>query len=158
MEANSDNVSVRRLRNGDARTVMGVFDRLSERSRRARFNGPKHCLAFGELRQLASVDRTRYALVAYVDGDPQPVAIGRFVRDGHSAEIAFAVADEYQRRGIGSSIAAKLIADARAAGITEVVAFVSSNNRAAIALLRRVLNAMEMYLEGPELVIHAAIA
>jgi ribosomal protein S18 acetylase RimI-like enzyme len=158
MEVNSGTVRVRRLRNGDARTVMGVFDRLSERSRRARFNAPKPCLTFGELRQLASIDPTHYALVAYVDGDPQPVAIARFVRAGGSAEIAFAVADQYQRRGIGSSIAAKLIADARAAGITEVVALVSSNNRAAIALLRRVLIAMEVCFDGPELLVHATIA
>ena len=151
-------VQVRRLCNGDARTVMTVFERLSERSRRARFNGPKPCLSFGELRQLASVDRTRYALVAYVDGDPGPVAIARFVRDGSSAEIAFAVADEYQRRGIGTIVARKLIVDARAAGIDEVVALLASNNRAAVALLRRVLNAVEIGFEGPELSIRAAIA
>ena len=157
MEVQARTVRVQRLHNGDARTVMGVFERLSERSRRARFNGPKPCLSFGELRQLASVDRTRYALVAYVDGDPKPVAIARFVREGRSAEIAFAVADEYQRRGIGTFVAGKLVADARAAGVTEIVAFVSSNNRAAIALLRRVLNAIEIRLDGSELLIHAAI-
>lgn len=61
---------VRPLRHGDARTVMGVFDRLGEQSRRARFNGPKPCLSASELRQLASVDRTRHALVAYLEGDP----------------------------------------------------------------------------------------
>jgi ribosomal protein S18 acetylase RimI-like enzyme len=155
VETNAGTVRVQRLRNGDARTVMGVFERLSERSRRARFNGPKPCLSVGELRQLASVDRTRYVLVAYVDGDPQPIAIARVVRDGRSAEIAFAVADEYQRRGIGSVVVGKLIADARAAGITEIVALVSSNNRAAIALLHRVLNAIEIRLDGVELSICA---
>jgi ribosomal protein S18 acetylase RimI-like enzyme len=151
-------IHVRPLRNGDARTVMGVFSRLSERSRYSRFNGPKPCLSFGELRQLASVGRTRHALVAYVDGDPQPVAIARFVREGRRAEIAFAVADEYQRRGIGTAVAARLIADARAAGITEIVALVSSNNRAAVALLRRVLSAIELRFEGAELSIRASIA
>ena len=157
MEPTDVSVRVQRLRNGDARTVMDLFERMGERSRRARFNGPKPRLSFGELRQLASVDRTRYALVAYVDGDPQPVAIARFVRDGCSAEIAFAVADEYQRRGIGSVVVGKLIADARATGITEIVALVSSNNRAAIALLRRVLSAIEIRLDGAELWIRAAI-
>jgi ribosomal protein S18 acetylase RimI-like enzyme len=150
-------VRVERLRNGDARTVMGVFERLSERSRRARFNGAKPCLSFGELRQLAAVDRKRYALVAYVDGDPQPVAIARFVRDGASAEIAFAVADEYQRRGIGSFVAERLVADARAAGITEIVALVASSNRAAVGLLRRVLDAIEIRFEDGEFSIRAAI-
>ena len=100
---------VRPLRHGDVRTVMGVFERLGDQSRRTRFNGPKPCLSFSELRQLAAVDATRHALIAYVEGDPLPVAIARLVRDGRSAEIAFAVADDYQHRGIGSALAAELI-------------------------------------------------
>ena len=60
---------VRPLRHGDIGTVMAVFERLSERSRRARFNGPKPRLSTADLEQLASVDSSRHALVAYVDGD-----------------------------------------------------------------------------------------
>lgn len=148
---------VRPLRRGDVRTVMAVFDRLGERSRRARFNGAKPCLRAADLRALASVDATHHALVAYVEGDPQPVGIARLVRDGGTAEIAFAVADEYHHRGIGSTLAAELIAVARAGGVTEITALVSSDNTAAIALLRRTLNALEVRLEGAELSIRAAI-
>jgi ribosomal protein S18 acetylase RimI-like enzyme len=149
---------VRPLRHGDVRTVMRVFKQLSEESRRARFNGQKPCLRRSELRQLATVDATRHALVAYVGGDPQPVAIARLVRDGRSAEVAFAVADEYQHRGIGTALAAELIADARAAGITEITALVASDNRAAVALLRRIVGTLDIRLEGADLTIRAAIA
>jgi GNAT superfamily N-acetyltransferase len=149
---------VRPLRHGDVHTVMCVFERLGEQSRRARFNGPKPSLSASELEQLALIDGTRHALVAYVEGDPRPVAIARLVRHGCSAEIAFAVADEYQQRGIGSALAAELIADARAAGITEISALVSSDNPAAVALLRRIANVFDIRLEGPELSIRAAIA
>ncbi|MGZ4340484.1 MAG: N-acetyltransferase family protein [Gaiellaceae bacterium] len=151
-------IVVRPLRHGDARTVMAVFERLSEQSRRNRFNGPKPCLSASDLRQLAAVDGTRHALVAYVDGDPQPVAIARLVRAGRTAEIAFAVADEHQQRGIGSALTAELIADARAAGITEITALVASDNPAAVALLRRVLSVLDIRFEGPELSIRAVIA
>jgi ribosomal protein S18 acetylase RimI-like enzyme len=151
-------VTVRSLRHGDVRTVMGVFDRLGERSRRSRFNGPKPCLSAVDLRQLASVDATHHVLVAYIDGDPQPVAVARLVRDGRSAEIAFAVADEYQQRGIGSALAAELVADARAAGITEITAFVASDNPAAVSLLRRLADVLDIRFEGPSLSIRAAIA
>jgi ribosomal protein S18 acetylase RimI-like enzyme len=150
-------ILVRPLRHGDVCTVMGVFERLSEESRRTRFNGPKPCLRAADLRQLATVDRTRHVLVAYLDGDPRPVAIARLVREGHSAEIAFAVADEHQQRGIGSALTAELVADARAAGITEITALVASDNRAAVKLLRRVLSALDVRLEGPELSIRATI-
>jgi ribosomal protein S18 acetylase RimI-like enzyme len=149
---------VRPLRHGAARIVMDLFERLGEESRRTRFNGPKPCLRRSELRELASVDANHHVLVAYVDGDPQPVAIARLVRDGSTAEVAFAVADEYQQRGIGSALAAELIDDARAVGITEITALVASDNPAAVALLRRVANVLDIRLEGPELAIRAAIA
>ncbi|HEY6029129.1 MAG TPA: GNAT family N-acetyltransferase [Gaiellaceae bacterium] len=129
----------------------GLFERLGPESRRARFNGPKPFLTTAELGQLARVDATRHALVAYVEGDPLPVAIARLVRDGCSAEIAFGVADAYRGRGIGSALAAALLADARATGIRTVSALVASDNRAAVALLRRVLDALEVRLEGAEL-------
>ena len=150
---------VRPLRHGDVRTVMAVFERLGPESRRARFNGPKPCLSRDELRQLATVDGSRYALVAHVEGDPHPVAIARIVRnDRKSAEIAFAVADEYQHRGIGSALTAELIADARAAGISEITALASSDNPAAVALLRRAANVVDVSFDGPDLSITAAIA
>ncbi|HXY16720.1 MAG TPA: GNAT family N-acetyltransferase [Gaiellaceae bacterium] len=149
---------VRPLRHGDVDTVLSVFERLGEESRRSRFNGPKPCLSASELRQLATVDATRHALVAYLAGDRRPVAIARLVRDGNSAEIAFAVADEHQQRGIGSALAAELIADARAAGVTEITALVSSDNPAAVAVLRRIASALDIRLDGPELSIRAAIA
>jgi protein lysine acetyltransferase len=152
------NLVVRPLLRGDVRTVMAVFHRLSDESRRARFNGSKPCLRRTELRQLASIDATHHALVAYVDGDPLPVAIARLVRRSRSAEIAFAVADEYQQRGIGSTLAKELIADARAAGVTEITALVASDNPAAIALLRRALSALDISHEGTELSVRAAIS
>jgi ribosomal protein S18 acetylase RimI-like enzyme len=149
---------VRPLERGDTGTVSAVFERLGEASRRARFNGPKPCLTAADLEQLATVDRSHHALVAYVEGDPQPIAIARLARNGSSAEIAFAVADSHQHRGIGSALAAELIADARAAGITEITALASSDNPAALALLRRTAEVVDVHFEGPELSIRACIA
>jgi ribosomal protein S18 acetylase RimI-like enzyme len=148
---------VRPLRDGDTATVQAVFERLGERSRRARFNGSKPRLGELELRWLAAVDARHHALVAYVDGDPQPVAIARLVRSGTSAEIAFEVADAYQGRGIGSALTQELVSDACAAGILEVTALVRSDNRAAFAVLSRVLGQFELRLEGPETVVRAPL-
>ena len=94
-----------------------------------------------------------------MEGDPQPVAVAQLARTGRdSAEIAFAVADDYQQRGIGSALAAELLADARAAGITQITALAASDNPAALALLRRTANVTDVRFEGPELSIRAAIA
>lgn len=149
---------VRPLRDGDTATVNEVFEGLGERSRHARFNGPKPHLSPAELEQLARVDANRHVLVGYLEGDARPVAIARLVRDGSSAEIAFAVADEHQRRGIGSALTAELLADARAAGIAEVSALVASDNTAAVTVLRRVLERLDVRFEGPEIAIRAALA
>jgi ribosomal protein S18 acetylase RimI-like enzyme len=148
---------VRPLRHGDAGTVQAVFERLGQASRRARFNGPKPRLVEQELRQLATVDATHHALVAYVDGDPEPVAIARLVRSGASAEIAFEVADAYQGRGIGSTLTQELVSDACAAGVVEVTALVRSDNRAAFAVLSRALGQFELRIEGPEMLVRAPL-
>jgi ribosomal protein S18 acetylase RimI-like enzyme len=149
---------VRPLRNGDVETVAAVFESLGERSRRARFNGPKPRLSPAELDHLATVDATCHVLVGYLDGDERPIALARLVREGSSAEIAFEVADEHHRLGIGSALTAELLADARAAGITEVTALVASDNTAAVSLLRRVLDRLDVRFEGSELAIRAALA
>jgi acetyltransferase len=150
-------ILVRPLRHGDVGTVAAMFGRLGERSRRTRFLGPKPRLSTADLEQLASADPNHHVLVAYVPGDPRPAAIARLVRSGASAEIAFEVADELQERGIGSALTAELVADARAAGITEITALVARDNPAAVALLRRILEVLDIRFEGPELSIRAAL-
>jgi len=103
---------VRPLRNRDVETVLALFARLGDESRRLRFNGPKPRLG---------------------------------------------VADGYHQRGIGSALTRELITDARVAGVTEVTALVSSDNPAALALLRRTLHALEIRLDGPEYWIRAKL-
>ena len=77
-------------------------------------------------------------LVAYVEGDRRPAGLARLVRIGRrSAEVAFEVADEHQRRGIGSALARVLAADARAAGIVELQATVTGEHRQVASLLAR---------------------
>ena len=124
-----DGVTIRPLRNGDTDTVAAVFARLGDRSREKRFCGAKPRL---------------------VDGDPQPAGIARLVRDGAAAEIAFAVADQYQGRGIGSILAGTLAADARAAGITELVATVCGDNPSVVALLKRLGSRLDVSWHGGE--------
>jgi ribosomal protein S18 acetylase RimI-like enzyme len=96
-------------------------------------------------------------LVAYVDGDPDPVAIARLVRSGVSAQVAFEVADAYQGRGIGSALMQELVSDACAAGISEVTALVRSDNPAALAVLQRTLGQLQVRFEGPELLVRAPL-
>jgi RimJ/RimL family protein N-acetyltransferase len=129
-------ITVRTLRNGDAETIQRVFDRMGPRSRLLRFNGAKNVLSASDLAQLSRVDGLHHVLVGVVDGEP--VGIARLVRDGDSAEVAFAVVDDYQGRGVGTVLADRLREDARAAGITSFHAEIRADNAPSQALLQRV--------------------
>lgn len=143
-------LTIRPLPNGDTDTIAALFARLGDRSREKRFCGAKPRLSDIELHALARVDYDRHVLVGYVDGDSEPAAIARLVRDGTQAEVAFAVADVYQGRGIGSSLGRALAADARAAGIRELFAMVCGDNAPMVSLLKRVGHSLEASWSGRE--------
>jgi ribosomal protein S18 acetylase RimI-like enzyme len=128
-------VTVRPLRNGEAAVVQAVFDALGPVSRLRRFGGAKNVLSAADLELLARVDATHHVLVACADG--APIGIARLVREGDSAEVAFAVADAWQSRGVGRMLVERLAADARAAGIRRFTADVAPDNLPSQALLRR---------------------
>ena len=143
-------LTIRALRNGDTKTVAALFERLGDRSRERRLCGAKPRLSDIELAHLARVDRDHHVLVGYTDGDSEPAGIARLVRDGASAEIAFAIADAYQGRGVGSVLARELAADARAAGITQLIATVCGDNPRMVALLRRLGSSLDVSWLGRE--------
>jgi len=145
-----DGVTIRPLRDGDTATVAALFERLGPRSREKRFCGAKPRLSYSELSALARVDGDHHVLVGYLDGDLQPAGIARLVRDGTAAEVAFEVADDYHGRGIGSTLARELAADARAAGIRELVATVCGDSPPAVSLLKLVGESLQVSWQGRE--------
>jgi N-acetylglutamate synthase-like GNAT family acetyltransferase len=128
-------ITIRGLRRGDWATIQAVFDGLGPSSRLLRFGGAKTVLLASDLELLSQVDENHHVLVAYMAGEP--VGIARLVRDGKVAEVAFAVADNWQHRGIGTVLVERLAQDARAAGIERFRADVAPGNTASQALLRR---------------------
>jgi RimJ/RimL family protein N-acetyltransferase len=130
-----EGITVRPLRNGETTVVQAVFDRLGPRSRLLRFGGAKNVLFPKELEEMARVDGDHHVLVAYLDG--KPVGIARLVRDGDTAEVAFAVVDDLQGNGIGTVLVDRLGADARAAGIRRFHADVRPDNKPSLALAAR---------------------
>jgi RimJ/RimL family protein N-acetyltransferase len=130
-----EGITVRPLRNGETTVVQAVFDRLGPRSRLLRFGGAKNVLFPKELEELARVDGNHHVLVAYLGGEP--VGIVRLVRDGDTAEVAFAVVDDLQGNGIGTVLVDRLGADARAAGIKRFRADVRPDNKPSLALAAR---------------------
>src|SRR6185369_4952726 len=102
------------------------FSRLSQRSVYFRFFGVKKKLTDDELRQFTELDfQHNVGLVATLqrDGGEEIIGVGRYARLDAApggpvrAEVAFAVADEHQGRGIGTVLLEHLAEIARPKGI-----------------------------------------
>jgi L-amino acid N-acyltransferase YncA len=120
--------------------VTGLFARLSSESRLRRFLSPKSSLSDREVSFLADVGRVERAAMTAVDvRDGTVLGIARYVehqgRPG-VADTAVAVADEVQRRGIGTALMLRLIACARSNGFHQLTATTLWENRPARALMR----------------------
>jgi RimJ/RimL family protein N-acetyltransferase len=132
-------VLIRQVRGTDAPLLADGFARLSARSRQLRFLGPKKMLSAAELRYLTEVDHYHHeALGALSPADGWGVGIARYIRDPgdpEAAEIAVTIADDWQGRGLGTELLARLSDRARQAGIGRFTATVSADNAAMPRLL-----------------------
>jgi RimJ/RimL family protein N-acetyltransferase len=131
---------VRPLDAGDRAGLAALFARLSPESRRRRFLGPKPRLTARELTYLTEIDHVTHEALAAVDvTDGSIVAVSRYAGwDGaDSAEIAVAVADHLQGRGIGGALTTRIVHLARGNGVARLTATTQWNNWPARALLRR---------------------
>jgi RimJ/RimL family protein N-acetyltransferase len=134
-------VLIRPVRSADAELLAEGFERLSARSRRMRFLTIKKQLSRTELRYLTDIDHHDHeALGALSLGDGRGVGVIRYIRDAHdpdAAEIALTIVDEWQGRGLGTELLARLTSRARAEGVRRFTALVAEDNAAMISLLRR---------------------
>src|SRR4051794_17424132 len=126
---------------------------LSERSAYQRFLSPKYALTARELRYLTEVDfHDHVAYVAVRAEEPDVlVGVGRWVRlgaDSEVAEIAFVVADELQRHGLGTALGEALAHAARERGVKRFVATMLPDNLAAHRLFARLAQERETARSG----------
>ncbi|MCD4690888.1 GNAT family N-acetyltransferase [bacterium] len=117
-------IQVRAIRPDDHERLLGLFTRLTRRSIYFRFHEPKTEISQEELTRYTRLDFVDHvALVAVTgDGDNEKiVGVGRYSILPEtvpvSAQVAFAVEDAFQGRGIGSGILKHLVRIARIAGI-----------------------------------------
>jgi GNAT superfamily N-acetyltransferase len=133
-------LEIRALRPEDRSELVGAVDRMSDESLRRRFFAPKRHFSEGEIEFYCNVDFvTHVALVAVLDVDGHQTIVGgaRYIVVAPGvAEVAFAVDDAYQGRGIGGQLVEHLAAIARAAGLRELVAEVLAGNAAMLWLFR----------------------
>lgn len=117
------------------------FRRLSATSRYQRFLSPTIDLTESQLSYLTEVDHSDHeALLAIDPSDGRGVGVARFVRleaGGDVAEVAVTVADEWQGRGVGTSLLDLLVHRARNLGLARFRAFMLSQNTEMVDMLER---------------------
>jgi RimJ/RimL family protein N-acetyltransferase len=125
-------IEIRALRPVDEEAMLAAINRTGAQSLYRRFFGSKSRFSDREKAFFLNVDFVSHvALVAVTQEDGQNVIVGSgryvVVRPG-TAELAFAVIDEYQGQGIGAALLRHLTLLARAGGIKELIAEVLPEN------------------------------
>ncbi len=126
----------------DRKVLQDMYASLSQVSRYGRFLAAPPQLTEETLDHLVDevdqVDHVAILLLAPAgDPDEAPVGVGRMIRyagDPTTADIALAVADDWQGRGVGSALARALVAH-RPLGVTRLVTVVAADNQASLATL-----------------------
>ena len=137
-------VMIRPIRPDDAPRLQALHAQLSPETIYLRFLGMHLTLSSAEAEKLADVDyQTRMAFVATrgPKGEEAVIGVARYARLGPEqpgeAEAAIVVEDRYQERGLGSILIDRLLAYARAHGVSTFVAEINAENDRILRFVRR---------------------
>ena len=140
---------VRPMEATDTQAVLTAIESLSPVSFRRRFFSPVPRLLPGVAQTLTDTGDRHLTLLA-LDGAGQVVALAeafRDRRDPRSAELAVAVADAYQHRGIGPRLLRWLSRDALDHGVLRLTGSTQTDNRPALSMFTKA--GAECWLEEP---------
>ena len=151
-------ITIRAVRPDDKKRIVTAFSGLDHRSVYLRFFSHKKELSDEELRRVTECDgRNEIALVATVGSGSREtiVGMGNYARIGAAADIAFAVEEDFQGRGIATQMLRQLADIARANGVSQLEADVLPENTPMLEVLRHSgLRMRESHREG---VVHATL-
>lgn len=150
-------VQVRAQRPDDREGLGKALRRMSETSILRRFFAPRRSFSEQEVAAFIDIDfESHVALVASVPVDGQPVIVGGaryIVTAPGTAEVAFAIDDAFQHRGLGSLLMKHLIVIAQAKGLRQFVAEMLPENTAMLGLLRK--SGLELSTSRDHGIVHA---
>jgi phosphoglycerate kinase len=133
-------IEIRPIRADDKQALREGCDRLSEYSRYRRFLSPHRSLTPDELSYFTELDHHDHeALVAIDAATGHGIGVARYVRsrvDPTVAELAVAVADDWQGHGVGGRLGEALVDRARSEGIERFSALMLADNEPMLNLIR----------------------
>jgi RimJ/RimL family protein N-acetyltransferase len=134
-------VTIRALRPDDEEALTAAVEGLSAASLHRRFFAVKRNFSDREKAFFLHVDFVNHvALVAEFAGEATAKIIGGaryIVGSPGSAEVAFAIVDEFQGQGLGTLLMRQLLTIARGAGLDTLVAEVLAENAAMLKVFEK---------------------
>jgi RimJ/RimL family protein N-acetyltransferase len=157
-------VTIRAVRPDDGDRIHKAFRRLDPETVHNRFMEYKRDVSDAELRHITSVDfRRDVALLATIGSGEEEAVIGGasyFAVDPNaprrSAELAFTVVEDYQGRGVASSLMRHLICFARQNGLRQFEADVLTANLPMLTVFRG--SGLPMTLEQDGDTVHVTLS
>jgi RimJ/RimL family protein N-acetyltransferase len=152
-------IEIRALRKQDREDLLAAVEHISTESLYRRFFGVKRKFTEKEIAFFLNIDFDNHvALVAVAaqEGRQMIVGGGRYVvvRPG-SAEVAFAVVDEFQGQGLGTALMRHLTMIARDAGLKEFIAEVLPDNVAMLKVFEK--SGLSVHTKQEPGVVHVAL-
>jgi len=134
-------VFIRPIRPDDETSMREMFYSFSERTRYLRFHGMPKSFPHAQLQVFCNVDYDEEMALIAIAGEPENeevVAVGRYLREPsrNRAEMAFAVRDDWQNKGLGTTLFGKLVDIGRERGVDEFWAEVLAENIPMIRVFR----------------------
>ena len=129
------NIFIRPIKISDEPLLKDFVYSLSDQSMYRRFMSVRKDMPHERLQDLVIIDYTReVAILVFTTHDEKKeliLGVGRYYIDPgmHTAEVAFAVRDDYQKRGIGTELLAYLTYLAKREGLLGFTAEVLAENR-----------------------------
>jgi GNAT superfamily N-acetyltransferase len=148
-------ITIRRAGPDDVRAALAMHERCSARTLGLRYHGPVGD-ADRYLNHLLSPRYGRTLAVQTASG--RLVALGHLLWDGDETEVALLVEDDWQRRGIGSELLARLVALAAEANCGSVYAVTQASNTGMVAAMRGLGLPLDYQIEEGTLVITARLS
>jgi GNAT superfamily N-acetyltransferase len=124
-------VRIRQARRTDRDLLVRGFERLSPESRYRRFLTPMHELDERTLRYLTDLDHRDHEAMIALDESGDGVGVARYVRSAvrpDTAEVAVAVVDRWQGRGLGTLLLRAISARVRTEGVRTFTALMLASN------------------------------
>jgi acetyl coenzyme A synthetase (ADP forming)-like protein len=137
VSADGRTVRLRPIRPDDDDRVLRLYERLSPESMYLRFFSPVPAPMARQTERLSQVDQDQHVVIVAEHGD-ELVAIAPYDRDapGDAAEVAFAVDDAHQGRGLGTLLLEHLAAIGRSEAIRLFTATTLPQNRRMLEVFR----------------------